>query len=290
MAATSAPVPALPATTIVLLRPCHADPGSTFETCLLERAPTSSFLAKAHVFPGGRVDPEDHDPAWPAMCDGVETLAARLVAHLPRAEAVAHAVAGIREVFEETGLLLARTPVSDAEAARARRDLLDGRATFRQWCASTGTRLSLEALLPWAHWITPEGERKRFDTWFLLAVVPPEPDVSVIPGEIVAGAWHTPLAALSAYDKDALVLAPPTVRTFEELAEHPRVAAVCEASPQRALGPILPRLIDTSQGPLIVLPGDPDYGPLSGPALAPPTRFVRRGKRWVPASVGDPSA
>ncbi len=289
MTATSAPVPALPATTIVLLRPCGADPGSTFETCLLERAPTSSFLAKAHVFPGGRVDPEDHDPAWSSMCDGVEALAARLVAHLPRAEAVAHAVAGIREVFEETGLLLAQTPASDAEVARARRDLLDGRATFREWCTSTDTRLSLGALLPWARWITPEREPKRFDTWFLLAVVPPEAGVSVIPGELVAGAWHTAHASLAAYDEDALVMAPPTVRTFEELSEHASLAAVCEASPQRALAPILPRLIDTPEGPLIVLPGDPDYGPLSGPALPPPTRFVRRGKRWVPVSAGGPS-
>ncbi len=281
----TAPVPAAAATTVVLLRPRTSEGGPTFETLLLERAPTSSFLAGAHVFPGGRVDPEDRDPAWRSCCDGLDDIAARLAPVLSPAEAVAHAIAGIREVFEETGLFLGRASVSEAELEVVRRDLIHRQITFKDWCLASGARLSLGALLPWAHWITPEAERKRFDTWFLLAVVARDARVSVIPGEVVTGAWHSPQAALAAHDEDRLVLAPPTVRTLEEFEGHVDLDALCAASRTRTLAAILPRLIQSPHGPVIVLPGDPDYGPTPGPALPGSTRFVRRGKRWVATSA-----
>lgn len=281
---TAAPVPAAPATTVVLLRPRPSGEGPTFETYLLERAPTATFLAGAHVFPGGRVDAEDHDPAWRGRCSGLDLLAGRLAHGISADEAAAHAVAGIREVFEETGLLLGHAPVGAAELATARLDVVQRQTTFGRWCEASAVQLSVGALLPWAHWITPEAERKRFDTWFLLAVVPGDAAVSVIAGEVVTGAWHSPRAALAAYDEDRLTLAPPTLRTLEEFDAFPTLDELSAAAATRPLAPILPRLIHSEREPVILLPGDPDYGPAAGPPLPGPTRFVRRGKRWVPAS------
>ena len=133
------------------------------------------FNSGALVFPGGSVDTNDCEIAGqPELYAGEQGV---------DAEALGFRIAAIRETFEESGILLARRKGSGAliEAAHAREieaasraDLCAGKTSFLDVVNGNGLVLALDALVPYAHWITPEGMPKRFDTWFFLAAAPPD--------------------------------------------------------------------------------------------------------------------
>ena len=162
-----------PASTILLLRDNAAR--TEIEVFMMVRHYEIDFNSGALVFPGGSVDKGDKEIiANSALYSGGEgfdeaTLSFR--------------IAAIRETFEESGILLARPKGSAAlvDAKRAgeieaasRADLCDGKITFLKVLTDNGMMLALDELVPYAHWITPEGMPKRFDTWFFLAAAPPE--------------------------------------------------------------------------------------------------------------------
>ncbi len=133
------------------------------------------FSSGALVFPGGSVDAGDHEIiAKPELYTDGEGL---------DAAALSFRIAAIRETFEESGILLARPRGSsrlvDAKQAAGieaghRAALSEGKTTFAKILADTGMVLALDELVAYAHWVTPEGMPKRFDTWFYLAAAPPD--------------------------------------------------------------------------------------------------------------------
>ena len=133
------------------------------------------FNSGALVFPGGSVDKGDKEIiARPELYSGGEGL---------DAADLSFRIAAIRETFEESGILLARPQGSTAlvDANRAseieaahRAALCDSKTTFLEVLTENSMVLALDELVPYAHWITPEGMPKRFDTWFFLAAAPPE--------------------------------------------------------------------------------------------------------------------
>src|SRR5687767_1382861 len=92
-----------PASTVVIARPAPV----AFEVFLVRRHDAIAFMGGAHVFPGGRVDDGDRGPDARSWCDGVETAVSRMPSR-PQNESVAFHVAAARELFEESGVLLAR--------------------------------------------------------------------------------------------------------------------------------------------------------------------------------------
>jgi 8-oxo-dGTP pyrophosphatase MutT (NUDIX family) len=273
--------PALPASTVILLRDRESPPPG-LETFLLRRRASGAF-AGAHVFPGGRVDLADRDPRWRGVCAGLGQLEQRVADHLSADLLLGHAVAAVREVFEETGVLLGTPtrPLARAVLQAGRHALLADNARFFDWCVEQGVRLSLGALRPWAHWITPEAEDRRFDTWFFLAAAPHEHGATVLVGEALEGEWIAPGAALAAGARGEVLLAPPTLRTLEEVEQFATIEPVLEASRDRPLTPVMPRLLERAEWPTLVLPTDPEYGVDAQLGVRGPTRFVRRGSRWV---------
>jgi 8-oxo-dGTP pyrophosphatase MutT (NUDIX family) len=245
------PAPAFAAATAVMLR----DSLGGAEVLLLCRRRDSGFVPGAYVFPGGRMDPADSDPVVLARTDGVAAESGT--------PEISSWVAAAREVFEETGVLLAHSrsgePVPDAvndfDVARWRDELLENHATLAGVLQALDARLDLRAMVYCAHWITPVAERRRYDTRFFLAALPTGRTVSPDPREMTDALWITPADALARFAEGALPMVFPTVKTLESIAGFTTVAETLEAFRDRRIEPIMPRLVRTEEGVGIVIDG-----------------------------------
>lgn len=118
----------------------------------------------------------------------------------------------------------------------------------RETAEETGVVLAAGDLRPWAHWITPEFEPRRYDTVFFVAELPAGQQAQDISGETDFAAWTTPDDALAAHRAGAIALMPPTLSILVELSAAGSLAAVREAAAGRTIEPVLPRLVRDAQG------------------------------------------
>ena len=233
----------LPAATVVLAR---STPDG-FEVLLTRRPSTMAFAADMHVFPGGRVDAGDSDPRIIAVSSLTPTEAAVALGDgLDPAAAHAAHVAAIRELFEESGVLLADGSVTPDDREAARAGLLAGRVSLAEVVGSLGLRLRLDLLHPIAHWATPPIMPRRFDTRFFLAELPAEVEPSFDTAEVVSHRWLTPRAGLEAMAAGDLEMWVPTSATLQQLV-HARSTA--EVRGRVVLGrEEAPRVVDLTPG------------------------------------------
>ena len=271
--------PATPrdAATLILLRDVEDAP---FEVFLVRRHPKSSFMPSTYVFPGGKLDALDSNPAVLARTRGrsLEDAAQALGEPDDAVRAAALYVAAIRETFEEAGVLLADFSVNaDLAAARAR---LASGTPFVEVLSELDAYLRLDLLVPHARWVTPAAEARRFDSRFFFARAPAGQFASHDEHETTAGAWLTPGAALAESLTGALQLPPPTLRTLENLARHPSPSGVFREAAERPPAYVDPLLLVDGEQIMLLLPGDPGHG-TRVPAIAGPTRFVLEAGRWT---------
>jgi len=257
--------PAAPrdAATVVLLR--NAPEGDGIEAYLLRRVRGMAAFGGMTVFPGGGVDPADiesDDLPWA----GPDAEAWCWPLSAPPALARGLVCAAVRETFEESGVLLAGPSadevVADTSAAEweaARRALESRERSLSTMLAERGLVLRADLLRPWAHWITPIQEPRRFDTRFFVAALPDGQLTRDVAGEAERVAWFRPADALAARDRGDLVMVPPTAITLAELAEHSTVKGVLAAAEGRTIRPVTPRLVPDADTVRFVLPGDPGY-------------------------------
>lgn len=255
-----AAVPAKDAATVVLLR----DGSHGVEVYLLRRVASMAFAAGMHVFPGGRVDPRDADPAlaWagPSRAEWAEVL------HADAELAAALICAAVRETFEESGVLLAGTHPDDVVSDTTGQDweadrlgLVDHTLAFAELLRRRRLVLRTDLLRAWSHWITPEFEPRRYDTRFFVAATPAGQRPRDVGGEADRVAWLRPADALAAFERRELGLMPPTAETLHELAPHPTLASVLAAAEHRVVAPMLPKARLVGDGAELVLPGDDAY-------------------------------
>jgi 8-oxo-dGTP pyrophosphatase MutT (NUDIX family) len=169
------------ASTVILLRDKEPD---EFEVFLLRRHEKSSFMAGNFVYPGGRVDQEDGSLEICSFCKGITFDEAQKIlgGAISPEESFAHWIAGIRELFEEAGVLLAYNRKGnlfqirnqdDQEKLLNYRELLQkSKMTICQVAQKENLLFALDHLQYYAHWITPEARPQRFDTRFFLARYP----------------------------------------------------------------------------------------------------------------------
>jgi 8-oxo-dGTP pyrophosphatase MutT (NUDIX family) len=201
--------PAIPrdAATVLLLR----DGVAGLDVWMMRRRGDLAFAADAWVFPGGAVvtDPRDarglrYDGPSPAE------LAQALGTDAGRSELLVEAA--VREVFEESGVLLARArePGAPDWGNTERQLLLTGAATLPELLDRDGRVVDTAALVPWAWWLTPEWSARRYDTWFFAvdASLWPEPE-HVVDGEAVTSRWVSPSRLLAEAVEPSHLL-PPT--------------------------------------------------------------------------------
>ena len=241
-------VAARAAATVVLLR----DGRDGLEAYLQRRPPGMGFAGGVWVFPGGRVDAADRDPAVEASWAGPSPAAWAERLGLAVAEARGHLVAACRETLEEAGLLLAAPSPGAAELAGARRELLAGSASFGELLERLGVRLNTGLLRYWAWWLTPESEPRRYDTRFFVAGLPADAAVTAHLAEAERERWLPPAEA--AADQE-LPMLPPTRYTLRDLAGFGSVAEALAAAAGRRVERILPVL----DGAELVMPWGERY-------------------------------
>ena len=252
-----------PAATVVILR----DGREGLEAFMVVRHHEIDFASGALVFPGGKVDPHDADPAW--------DLLAPYAAPAPDR---AFVVAAARETFEEAGLVLARRRGTQAmlDAADAHRlveayraGMLAGSTTFLDLVRSEDLLLATDLMVPFAHWITPAGVPKRFDTHFLL-VAAPMSQLGVHDGtESVEGLWIAPRQALREAEAGARTLVFATQMNLAKLARYGTVAEAVAATRTSPIVTVTPRVERTATGRTLHIPAEAGYGVTQYAVLTP---------------------
>lgn len=242
------------------------------EIFLQRRVGAMAFAAGMTVFPGGGVDPSDAtaditwagpEPAW---------WAERFATTEPRAKALV--CAAVRETFEECGVLLAGptadSVVSDTTRYRAARGRLERRElSLAAFLAEEKLVLRADLLRPWANWITPVIEPRRYDTRFFVAVLPEGQHADGATSEAAEVQWRTPEEALARWRAGTDILLPPTWAQLVALGEFGSTADILVALP--LIDPIMPVLVDVGGKQVLSFPDNqryfadlPDAGRLRG--------------------------
>lgn len=248
------PVQPRDAATIALIQPTTAG----VSTYLLTRASSMAFAPDHAVFPGGRVDPADGEPIC-ASGPGWDEWADRL--QCSPAMAQAFVVAAARETFEESGILLAGSDgdsvvddVSGSAFTAARAALEAHETSFAAVLVELGAHLGAgpagltlrtDLIHPWARWITPRIEPRRYDTRIFAAMMPAGQRVGSLPSEARRGNWTLLTDALEALERGELTMLPPTSVTCRALVEAAPAheSDLADAAGGRSQQPIEPRLV-----------------------------------------------
>jgi 8-oxo-dGTP pyrophosphatase MutT (NUDIX family) len=278
------------AATIILLKDKEPE---GFEVFLLKRHEKSSFMGGNFVYPGGRVDRDDGSLEICSFSKGITFEEAQKILgeKISPEESFAHWIAGIRELFEEAGVLLAydqkgnlfqiRNREEQEKWSQYRESLQKSKISICEMAQREKLLFALDQLHYYAHWITPEARPERFDTRFFLARYPLGQEASHDQKETTAGIWITPQKALEENLKGEVFLSPPTLKTLEDLSRFKTIEDVFYSLESREVQPILPILTKISDNPLIIFPWDPEYALFQKGEIPSPLNYGR------PSQIGD---
>jgi len=270
----AASIPVRPAATVMLVR----DGADGLEVFMLQRTHGASFARGQYVFPGGKVDDADHGEVFEPICDGLDDAPASKLLGLDHG-GLAWLVAAVRECFEEAGVLLAR-PVDGDDVIRfddpavaerfneARHQVYDGSLSLAELCTRERLMLMVDRMHLVDHWITPVGERRRFDTRFFVARAPEAQEPLHDDGETIASLWVRPDEALRMWKDGELQMFPPTVMSLRFLQPHATAeAAMAAADAVGVPPPILPKVQLDDDGNVagVIRPGETGYDDASEP-------------------------
>lgn len=230
-----------PATTVLLLRPSQpGDAGSPLEVFMVVRHHQIDSFSGALVFPGGKLEEADGAPSLRACCGGADKI---------DDVELKFRVAGVREAFEECGVLLARKRGQRALIGAAdlkgieerwRAKLAKDEASIVDMVEAEDLEIATELMTPYAHWITPTFVPKRFDTWFFLAEAP-EDQIALHDGsESTDSVWIGAQEAIEEAKAGKRTLVHATMKNLELLAEGRTVAGAIAAASARKIVTVQP--------------------------------------------------
>jgi len=250
------PGPGIPAATLILFSESWGQPARHL---MIQRSPEMRFAPNALVFPGGRVDEDDHRIAEdPSLVDvTLKDVAER-----------AHRVAAIREMLEEVGILVAVLSSGELDSG-AMQAALKARMPFSAVLIEAGGRLDLSLIVPWATWHPRFQSHRRFDTRFYIARYYGDHAVTVDEDEVGHARWLLAEEALADAESGAAKIIFPTLCNLERLAAFPVFDAATAHLETIELAPISPRLREDENGAeWICLPEGRGYPITSRPMSA----------------------
>ena len=245
---------ARPSSTVVLVRPGVDEP----ELFMVRRHENSSFGA-AYAFPGGVVDPEDR--VVHGYCEGVGAEVADARLGVP-GDGLDYYSAAIRELFEESGVLLADVLRVTESLESVRDGLNDGSDNWADFVARNDLRLYCDALHYFSHWVTPPSLEKRYSTRFFVAAMPTGQKATHCGTELIDSRWSTAKQMLEAGRAGEVHLHFPTIKTLESIARHKTFEALmkwAEECVDWGVTTMAAVIIERDGRPEILLPGDKDY-------------------------------
>jgi len=250
------PVKPIPAATVISLR----DSPTGIEVLMVQRTKKADFAGGALLFPGGKVDPNDYEILKSDRCALFSNIEDNLRAIR---------IAGVREMFEEAGLLFARE-FGEAEMIGKKRadhirntyreSLLAQKITFYEIIKTENLIVASDLLIPFAHWITPITGRKRFDTHFLIAKTPNGHVASHDGSETLDTVWINPLVAIKEAEEGKRRVVFPTRMNLKKVAESPTSEAAIEQAKKTPVVTVLPEVYDINGGRHLKIPIEAGYG------------------------------
>jgi len=225
---------------------------------MVRRHVDSSF-GSAYAFPGGVVENDDsqvHD-----YCEGLTSAQAdsRLGVNAKGLDLYS---AAVRELFEESGVLLANAGKIDEDLSAVRDALNAGSESWCEFVSRNQLQLRCDQLHYFTHWITPQSLAKRYSTRFFLAELPEGQAAMHCGGELTDSRWTTSHEMLEANRVGEVTLHFPTVKTLESIARHKTYEALIEwarSCVEWGVTSMLPAIIMRDGAEEIVLPGEKDY-------------------------------
>ena len=272
------PAPPRPATTVLLVRPSQpGDAGSPLEVFMVVRHQQIDAFSGALVFPGGKLEDADGDARLRARCGGADGIGDG---------ELKFRIAGVREAFEECGVLLARkrgqrnliaaadllgieqkwraklakdeasiVDLVEAEVAKLAKD----EASIVDLVEAEDLELATDLMVPFAHWITPTFAPRRFDTWFFLAEAP-EDQIALHDGsESVDSVWIGAQDAIDEATAGRRTLVHATTKNLELLAEGKTVVGAISQATERKIVTVQPWVENRDGKRFLHIPADAGY-------------------------------
>jgi 8-oxo-dGTP pyrophosphatase MutT (NUDIX family) len=269
------------AATVIVVR----DGAEGLEVFCVRRHAKSAFMGGALVFPGGKVDPSDLDPGWETAATAPDGRVREMASE--QTSALGLCVAACRETLEEGRILPATPGTAGAELDTIAAELAAG-TRFLEILVRRGKRIALGQLVPFARWVTPEAESRRFDARFFLLPLPEGQEGRHDDHETTMSIWARPKDVLDAAAEGRFFLAPPTSRTLELLAGERDVHAALDLARRQSLRPICPQFVpgDGETPPFIALPGDPAHS-VRERRIDGPSRYVLRDGRFASEDAAE---
>ena len=159
-------------------------------------------------------------------------------------------------------------------------------AAVRELQEEANVYITVDDLQPFAHWVTPEVETRRFDTRFFLARMPAGQQAMHDDGEMTALEWMSPRDAIGRFERRELLLPPPTWTSIRQLATRSSIEDVMVWARSRPIVRVMPGFIKNDKEFILMLPGDPLLPTIPGWEVPEETRFILEdGARWQPLKV-----
>lgn len=244
------------AATLILLRQAPGKDQGGFEVLMVLRRMDSKFVPGSYVFPGGCLDREDYSPDMEKLCTGIDKKKAQEILYNMSApeKALGAWVAGIRETFEEVGLLLAydgnKKLISfNSKDVRHRfhsyrKKLQTGEITLSALLRNEGLTLACDRLYYFSHWITPELLPLRYDVRFFIAEAPAEQEAVHDGIELTRHIWITPKKILEGFHRNEFDMVLPTLMTIEELSRFNTIQEIIASIDKKKVEPILTVMVE----------------------------------------------